>query len=346
FAGGSDANSLFTTQYYNNNNNPYGPLITQKQTGSGTSNYGVVKTDFTDPLDARSKLEMGVQASLNQFTSQSNNYILNPVNNDYVSITALNIDYSFSEQVYAAYMTYSRDFSSRFSAQIGLRMESTVYQGQLADSTKYNYQYPASLFPSAYLTYHLTDKSDLQLNYSRHINRPGFMQVIPYLNYADSLNITQGNGNLQPEFVNSSELTFLHNFDKRNTFMLGAYYKYTTGLITTVSQEEYITFLNKTDIVNTYENANSAYSYGLELTGQNSVKDWLDVTSNINFFESGINSQNLANAMQNSNMLSWFAKLNLTFKLPKNFSIQLNGNYLSKTIINPNGGGGYGGGGG
>ncbi len=44
--------------------------------------------------------------------------------------------------------------------------------------------------------------------------------------------------------------------------------------------------------------------------------------------------------------VSWFAKVNNTFKLPKNFTIQLSGDYQSKTILPPGGsnsGGGRGG---
>jgi hypothetical protein len=41
---------------------------------------------------------------------------------------------------------------------------------------------------------------------------------------------------------------------------------------------------------------------------------------------------------------SWFGKLNNTFKLPKNFSIQLSGQYNSKTVLPPGGSGSGGGG--
>ena len=43
--------------------------------------------------------------------------------------------------------------------------------------------------------------------------------------------------------------------------------------------------------------------------------------------------------------MSWFFKINNSFKLPKNYSIQLSGDYQAKTLVQPGGGGGGGRGG-
>src|SRR5581483_4219393 len=91
--------------------------------------------------------------------------------------------------------------------------------------------------------------------------------------------------------------------------------------------------------VNTYENASFANSYGLELTAQNSIGKWLDITSNLNLYQSSINGQNLSSTLSNQ-LVSYFAKLNLTFKLPWEINLQLNGKYQSKTVIPVDQGGG------
>jgi hypothetical protein len=43
---------------------------------------------------------------------------------------------------------------------------------------------------------------------------------------------------------------------------------------------------------------------------------------------------------------SWFGKMNNSFKLPKNFTLQLSGDYTSKTVLAPGGSASSGGGGG
>jgi outer membrane receptor for ferrienterochelin and colicin len=94
--------------------------------------------------------------------------------------------------------------------------------------------------------------------------------------------------------------------------------------------------------INTYQNANSSYVTGLEITGRNKVTKFWDLTSNFNLFTSKID---LSNQPDPEQFVSYLVKINNSFKLPKNFSLQLSGEYQSKTITPP-GGRGIGGGGG
>jgi hypothetical protein len=101
-------------------------------------------------------------------------------------------------------------------------------------------------------------------------------------------------------------------------------------------------------IINTYINANSSFVGGFELISRNPITNWWDLTSNINIFTSKINS-NDTTITTAGQTYSWFGKINNSFKLPHNFSIQLSGDYTSKTVLPPggsanNGGGGGGGG--
>jgi outer membrane receptor for ferrienterochelin and colicin len=99
-----------------------------------------------------------------------------------------------------------------------------------------------------------------------------------------------------------------------------------------------------------YQNANSSTAYGLEVTGHTPVAKWWDMTTNVNFYNAKINATNITNAGGTSQRLSYFVKWNNNFKLPANFSIQLSGDYQSKSVLpqsSGNGGGvGRGGGGG
>ena len=101
----------------------------------------------------------------------------------------------------------------------------------------------------------------------------------------------------------------------------------------------------KSAIISTYENANSGYAYGAELTAQNSITRWFDLSINVNAYQSYIDSKNIQSNLTNK-QFSWFTKVNSTFKLPKNFSLQISGDYQSKTSLQTNTGGGGGGRGG
>jgi len=199
-----------------------------------------------------------------------------------------------------------------------------------------------------FLSEKLKHNQELQLNYTRRINRPNFFQLFPFTDYSDSLNITRGNPDLRPEFTNSLEVSYQKTFPKNNSLLISAYYKGTTDLITRYTATEMNPIKNDTVFINTYINANSSFVGGMEFTGKNKPAKWWDLTTNLNLFTSKINADDSIETA--GQIYSWFAKINNSFKLPKNFTLQLSGDYTSKTVLAPGGsassGGGFGGRGG
>lgn len=316
----------------------------QQQNGVGNNNNLVIQSDYTKPLTEKSKLEMGVRAQIRNVDNRNDFFFFNPSGNP-VYIPALSVNYNSKDKVYAAYATYSNQLKS-FGYQLGLRVESSDYVGNLPDKNQsFEINFPVSLFPSVFLNQKLKNSQELQLNYTRKINRPNFFQLFPFTDYSDSLNINRGNPNLSPEFTNSAELTYQKTFKNKDNFIASIYYKYTDNLITRFQAKETDLLTSKEILVNTYINANSSYVTGLELVSKNKMTKWWDLTSNFNLFTSKINT-GIAGQPDQDQFASWFAKLNNTFKLPKNFTFQLSGEYQSKTVLPPGGSGGGGGGGG
>jgi outer membrane receptor protein involved in Fe transport len=344
--------SGYTTNTYadlGNTNPKYLPFL-QNTEGSGTNKFYTLQSDYENPITDNKKIEAGVRAAIRDITSMSNQYI------DSVFNPTISSNYKFNDQVYAAYGNYAVK-GKKFNYQVGLRAESSSYTGTnlLGKDTVFKVNYPISLFPSAFVTYKVTDRSDLQVNYTRRVNRPNFFQLLPSVDLTDPQNPRKGNPGLTPEFTNSFELSYDKSYVNNSNFLATAFVRYTTDLITTF----YYRDLSPSAPVNgpytandtvqyvTYKNANSSISYGLELTNRTTIAKMWDMTVNVNLFDSKINGTNLQNGLNNERV-SWFAKFNNNFKLPKKYSIQLSGNYQSKTILPQNGGGGgrMGGGGG
>ena len=333
------------TQYFNLDATPKTALLFQRSQGGSDSKYLTAQTDFSDPLTATTKLEMGARAAFRNFYSSNDNFYKDQVSGDYISIPSLNNSYQFKDRVLAAYATFSQEIK-KFSYNVGLRVESSRYDGTLLTTGKtFSNQYPFSLFPSAFATYKLTDKQDVQLNYSRKINRPNFWQLIPFIDYTDSLNLSRGNPNLVPEFTNLIELAYQNQLSNNHTLLTTLYFKNTDNLIARYQTQELNPNPAKNDsvIISTYANASKTYTFGLEVISRDKVAKWWDITSNLNLYQSTINAGNLLGGV-NTSQLSWFAKLNNSFKLPKNYSIQLSGDYQAKTLVAAGGRGDGGGG--
>ncbi|MBI5858758.1 MAG: TonB-dependent receptor [Sphingobacteriales bacterium] len=337
----SNSSNLIQTDYYKLPQNTLSSVFKQRQDGAGDFKNFIAQTDYVQPINDKSKVEAGLRVSVRKVDSRNSFYFFDPSGNAIYN-PLLSVNYNSTDKIYAAYTTYSNQVKN-FGYQLGLRIESSDYQGNLPDKGQsFNIKFPVSLFPSVFLSNKMKNDQELQLNYTRKINRPNFFQLYPYTDYSDSLNISRGNPDLKPEFTNSVELSYQKIFKKnKDNFLASLYFKNTNDLITRYQVKEVSSVTGKDVLVNTYINANSAYVTGLEMTLKNKVTKWWDLTSNINLFTSKINIPDQASQDQ---FASWFGKLNNTFKLLKNFTLQLSGNYQSKTVLPPGGSGGEGGG--
>ncbi|MGQ0739775.1 MAG: TonB-dependent receptor domain-containing protein [Bacteroidota bacterium] len=313
----------------------------QRQDGKGSNENFTFQADYINPINDKSKFETGARISVRNVDNR-NDFFLISSSGTAIYSPLLSVNYNSTDKVYAAYANYSNQIKN-FGYQLGLRAESSDYQGRLPDKNQvFNIEFPVSLFPSVFLSSKMKNDQELQLNYTRKINRPNFFQLYPYTDYSDSLNISRGNPDLRPEFTNSVELSYQKVFKKnKDNFLASVYYKNTNDLITRFQVQETIP---DTILVNTYINASSSYITGLEMTLKTKMTKWWDMTTNVNLFTSKINT-GIAGQPEQDQFASWFGKLNNTFKLFKNFSMQLSGEYQSKTILPPGGGGNRGGGG-
>lgn len=338
--GKNENRNTIIADYYGLPGTIYDHTYSQEQVGFGENKNIIIQTDYSNPINDKSKFELGARASIRTMRSATNYFVLND-NGGKISIPLQDIFFKSNDQVYAAYATYTNKFKN-FGYQLGLRAESSNYEGEVVGKSQdFKIDFPISLFPSVFITNKISDNDDIQLNYSRRINRPSFWQLFPFTDISDSLNISRGNPGLKPEFTNSIELSYSKVFKNRDNFITSIYFKNTNDLITRYQDREYVPAFDDTLLVSTYINANRSYVTGLELTSKNKVTKWWDLLTNVNFFTSMIDLEDQPDPDQ---FLSYFFKINNTFKLPKNFSVQLSGDYQSKVISSPGGTGGGGGG--
>jgi ferric enterobactin receptor len=330
FGGKNTGNSLYTTNYYD------GSAISgtqlQRVISDGTNQFLTLQTDYTQPFGKNTKLETGIRAQLRQLTNNNATYI-GPTEAEFVKIPTGSTNYKNHDNVYAAYVSLKSAIKN-FGYEVGLRAESSDYKGELTNTGEtFSNKYPISLFPSVFLSQKLKNNQELQASITRRVNRPNFFQLIPYTDYTDSLNITKGNPALKPEFTSSIEMSYGKTFKNSNNILASIYYKHTTDMITSNLQEDQNPVTGQDELIKTYINANSSYSYGAEFTSVNKITKWWDATANVNIYNSKINTDNIANSITQEAMWSWFGKLNNNFKLPNNFAIQLSADYQSKTNL-------------
>lgn len=331
FHGKNNGNSLSTTNYYDPSGSVAGYQLQQVKS-DGSNKFLTLQTDYVKPFTAVTKLETGLRAQMNRIVNNNETFISGFSSDHLIKIPAATNNYTNHDNVFAAYVSVTSAIKD-FGYKVGLRAESSNYKGLLTNTgEEFSNKYPISLFPSVFLSQKLKNKQEVQMSYTRRVRRPNFFQLIPIVDYTDSLNIRKGNPNLKPEFTNSFEVSYTKTLKGNNSILTSLYLKQTNDLITNYLAQSANPVTGKTDLINTYINANSSFSYGAELTSVNYLKKWWDLTGNINVYNSKINTDNISGTSQPA-LWSWFGKVNNNFKLPKNFTIQLSGDYQSKTNL-------------
>jgi hypothetical protein len=170
------------------------------------------KVDYEQPIG---KGQFGTGIKLSQVATKNTFLFFDEQGNQQVQSDTRSNLFDYDENVYAAYLSYSGNFSEKLSYNTGLRSELTDATGMLTafradlqeDPVEIDY---LSFFPSAGLTYALNQQkgNTVSLNYGRRINRPDYNVLNPFRNQISQLSYERGNPFLRPEIVDNLELGY------------------------------------------------------------------------------------------------------------------------------------------
>jgi iron complex outermembrane receptor protein len=327
---------LFST--YNDNNFP---STFQKNDGGTLADQFVFQADYVNPISETKKIELGVKAFYK--TTDSHNSTFDSVStqlDNFVNNPNMSNHYTITEMVNAAYINYSSKTFWNINYQGGLRFEQSYYKGKIIDKNlEFSYNYPStgddllkSLFPAIYFSKKAKNNQEWQLNFSRKITRPNFFQLMPFVMFADNQNRRIGNPQLKPEFKNIAELNYNKIFTK-GSFLGSGYFRYEEQPITEVAY--YSPNPGESNIlINTTVNGNNSIRYGIENTLKLTLFKNLDMTLNANAFYIYIKGMVVQGQPEvKAEGYAYNAKATLSYKFPKNFTLQVNGNYESPKIL-------------
>lgn len=322
-----------STEYQNFNNTTTLPenlltpnfLIGQQRADNGRDNkVAVLQLDFVEPFKDKKKLEAGLKHTYRRLGSDyrfenllNGNWTINPtITNNFV----------YDERTSAAYANFGNEIR-KFSYQVGLRTEYTAIEtDQRTTNVKSQRDY-IYLFPSVFLNYNASESQKMQINYSRRINRPSTWSLNPFIDLSDPLNIRFGNPNLNPELINSFEISHLL-YGKNTTLTSSLFYRQTNNEIT-----RYRTLRPDGITEQTSLNLNRSQNYGLELVLTQEIVRWWKVNGNFSFFQRNIQaSADIPGILTRTNR-SWTARVTSNMNPKKGTDIQLALNYRSPFIV-------------
>jgi outer membrane receptor protein involved in Fe transport len=280
--------------------------------------------EYVYPIDDQSKFEAGYTRTDNHLDQDFGVFNFDPTAGRFVVDATRSNRFKHDDVIDAFYVTYARTFD-KFGLLAGLRPEQAQITSRLVNTgTSIPNDY-SRIYPSLHLTYRLSDKHEVQLNYSHRVRRPESDDLNPFPEYVDPFNLRAGNPRLRPEEIHSMEAGY--SFKREDLSLTSTvYHRSLFHGFTSVTRS-----LGGGVLMTTKENLSESRSTGLELTATTDVGKLMSVNFSSNTFFNTIDASNLGFTSTKSD-ISWSAKLGASIHLPKSTLLQLNSNYTSSRL--------------
>lgn len=240
-------------------------------------------------------------------------------------------DFTYNEQVYAAYLNVAKQFSRKWNAQLGVRAEYTVQQGDwmtgvnpdgTSSGTKRTYKDYLDFFPNANICYMPSPKAILTASYSYRLSRPKYWQMNPFRQYMNATTYTQGDPALSPSYIQSAQFSAV--LFSRMTICLG----YSNNR--NYSEYQVPVYDRETGMMELkYANAGVQQgAYASVAVSELPITKWWNFTLSGSYCYNWFNAYPASTGMDDgfANMGGMFhGYFSTTFFLPKSFKISLDG---------------------
>ncbi len=188
-------------------------LISQNITSYYTPvliDIATLKLDYELPLFGG---QFGTGAKFSNVRTDNTFDFFNEINGEDVLNIQRSNNFTYSENVYAAYISYNRKLTDKLSLASGLRTEITDAVGILTPLDPSLQEPPVeqdyfTWFPNVGLTYQLSRFQTLSVSYGKRINRPDYNVLNPFRIQLSELSFSRGNAFLIPEIVHNAEVGY------------------------------------------------------------------------------------------------------------------------------------------
>ncbi|HET6722238.1 MAG TPA: outer membrane beta-barrel family protein, partial [Chitinophagaceae bacterium] len=210
---------VLTTDFYNSSLQKTSTSHLKGHLPSDINIY-TFKSDYTQPVKGGGRFEAGVK-----FSYVKNDNMVDYerwVNNDWETDYIRSNHFIYDETIGAGYVNFNREIK-KWTFQAGLRLESSISNGNQVITNQTFKRDTTNLFPTAFISYKLDKKNTFAIAYGRRIQRPNYQDLNPFIYFLDTLSYRQGNIYLRPQYTHNIDVThsfngkFITTFNYNNT---------------------------------------------------------------------------------------------------------------------------------
>jgi hypothetical protein len=316
----NDAGEDYETRNFNKQYSETGTPYLQRNKTATDINIGVAKLDYGRGFKKHEgKLETGFKSS---YVETDNSLHFEVQNNQvWENDTLRTNDFIYKEMINAAYLNGSFKWK-KFGFQLGLRAEQTISDGNSPTLNKQILNEYIQLFPSVFIDRQIRKNHHLSGSYSRRIDRPSYEDLNPFIFYLDQYTFEKGNPFLKPQFTDA----FAIEYSFMDAVFLSTELSRTRDAMTDVTEQidsTGIGFLSHVNL-NTVDNASFTLAFPIP------IGKWFMAENSLTESYASYRSP-LFGTELNRSMWAFSANSNCRITLPKDWSVEISGEYQSKT---------------
>ena len=317
--------------YYNNQPANYfssytgkeGNFIYDQNTRSGKRtniHFWVGAMDYSKKLTKKITIEAGVKETISAFTNDIS--LERWEQNLWALDKSLSANYILDENYSAAYASFQMAVNRNTEIKGGLRYEYTNSNLGTTETKNIVDNHYGNFFPSLFVTRKLNETNSVSISYSSRITRPTINNQAPFNYYINPYTTLTGNPALQPAL--SKTITAAYTYKK---YLLSLAFS---------KNDNYIAFQPHSDsathkIIISPQNLVNLKTIFLSFSVPVSVNKWWSMQYNI----TGLWQQ--VNAVYNQEpvrleQVNYNLNMSQSFKLPRDYSIELSGFYQSPML--------------
>ncbi|RYZ93685.1 MAG: TonB-dependent receptor, partial [Sphingobacteriaceae bacterium] len=304
--------------FFDDNGAPYPqPLLFKVNSPSDITVYSA-KVDYTRLIQKHSVLDAGIKFSKVNNTNKID--FEEKQAGVFTPVAKLTDHFIYDEQINAAYVNLNRNFG-KVTVIAGLRAEQTLANrkslnpNRVADTSYFN------IFPNVQVNYDINDNHQLNFSYNRHITRPNYQDLNPFVSYIDQHTYSTGNPFLRPQYMHSFQVADIYLIKFRGALSYNIIKDFQATIFTQ----------NDTTLFTTRENIGTRHQIKAEIQAPFDLTKWWQVS---NFLEATYERYYYNSpGAQNRDAYDLILRVNQTFNINPKLRAEMNANYETPTYF-------------
>jgi hypothetical protein len=275
-----------------------------------------IQTDYATPVK-KSRLELGAKVILRDAASENSNFIRYDLSVPYKQMSSVSDVFNYKQTVSSMYASVSKN-TAKMNYRIGIRTEYTDINGYYQTASPGLKASFFNLIPNVQITRTFSPTYTLVTGYMIRVNRPFINQLNPFVNTIDTLNISSGNPDLDPQ---TTHTVMVQNRLRKGKLLavFGSVLNYSTDMIM-----QRAIFDKSTGVTRiTYDNVGRELMVALIGNLSTPIGKKININFNVNGRYNRIEDR--TNSTQEKSGFSGSMSGNFTYRMLKSFTVSGSG---------------------